>query len=126
MHRRVYNYFEHASKLAVSKFNERAYLFGGVGLRNDGTQVQAINSPTEYPNRKAHVEYKLCQKLNQNAVIYIARIRLLDGAFAIARPCADCRKILKSKKVAKVFYTLSSDSYGVFYPQTGKDVIYGP
>lgn len=123
-HRQVQRYFDIATKIAISKYDRRAFLFGAIGIRNDGAKVQAINSPTDFPNRKAHVEYKLCRKLDANSIIFIVRIRLLDGTFAMARPCHDCMKILKSKKINKAFYTIDSNSYGIFFPESNTDKIF--
>ncbi len=124
MRKQVENYFDIASKVAMSKLDKRSFIFGAVGIRNDGRQVRAINSPTEFPNRKAHVEYKLSQKLDKNAVVYIVRIRLLDGNFAMARPCSSCMKLLKGKSVIKAYYTISNYEWGVWDVANNTDTYY--
>lgn len=121
MNKKIFNYFEIAAKLTTSKEDNRSFLLGAIGVRSDGALVKSINSPTEHPNRMAHAEYKLCRKLDTGATVYVARIRLLNGEFAISKPCIDCSKMLKAKRVEKVFYTISNTSYGVWYPANDKE-----
>lgn len=116
MKRKIWNYFEIAAKVALSKKDQRAYLLGAIGIRGDGVMVMSLNSPSQDPAREAHAEYKLCKKLDHGAVVFIARIRISDSAFVNANPCKACRKILKSKKVKKVYYTIGPKEYGCYYP----------
>jgi tRNA(Arg) A34 adenosine deaminase TadA len=113
MNRRIWNFFEMAGKLAVAKDDDRAFLLGAAAVRKDGVLVFASNSVSQEPNRRAHAEYRISGKLDQGSTIYVARIRLLNGEFAMARPCLDCQKVLKSKRVKRVYYTISNAEYGV-------------
>jgi tRNA(Arg) A34 adenosine deaminase TadA len=113
MNRRIWNFFEMAGKLAVAKEDERAFLLGAVAVRKDGAMVFASNSVSQEPNRRAHAEHRISHKIDQGSTVYVARIRLLNGEFAMARPCWDCHKILKSKRVKRVYYTISNNEYGV-------------
>lgn len=101
------------ARLALSKNDERSFLLGAVGIRKDGVMVQAINGPSRMPCRLAHAEARLCRKLTPGSVVYVVRVRLADGEFGMARPCQSCQKILKSKGIRKVYYSINSTEYGV-------------
>jgi tRNA(Arg) A34 adenosine deaminase TadA len=113
MNRQIWNFFEMAGKFAVSKDDNRAFLIGSAAVRKDGVMVFATNSVSQEPNRQAHAEYRISAKIDRGSTVYVARIRLLNGEFAMARPCVDCQKILKSKRVKRVYYTISHNEYGV-------------
>jgi tRNA(Arg) A34 adenosine deaminase TadA len=126
MNRKILSFFEVAARTATSKVDKRSFLLGAIGIRNDGVMVRSLNSPTENKNRKVHAECKLCRKLDYGAeAVYVARVRLDNFEFGMARPCNDCRKILKSKRVKKVFYTISQTSYGIIDFAKNTEVIYG-
>jgi deoxycytidylate deaminase len=116
MQRKIWNYFEMAGRMAISKQDRRTYLLGAIGVRGDGTMVRSMNSPSPIPNREIHAEYKLCRKLDHGATVYIARIRVGDGAFVNAKPCLACRKVLRSRRVKKVYYTIGENEYGIYFP----------
>lgn len=116
MQRKIWNYFQMAGRMALSKQDRRTYLLGAIGVRNDGCMVSSMNGPSPVPTREVHAEYKLCRKLDHDAVVYIARVRVGDGAFVNAKPCASCRKMLRSRRVKKVYYTISNTEYGIWYP----------
>lgn len=101
------------AKLASSKEDERSFLLGAVGIRKDGVMVQATNGPSRLPCRQAHAEARLCRKLTPGSIVYVVRVRLADGKFGMARPCHSCQKILKSKGIKKVYYSINSFEYGV-------------
>jgi cytidine deaminase len=113
MRNKIFNYFEIAAKTAVSKSDNRAFLLAAVGERNDGTLVKSLNSPTTIPDRTVHAEARLCKKLDYNSVVYVARVKICDGKPGMARPCNSCMKTLISKKVKRVYYTISEQEYGV-------------
>lgn len=122
MRKEIFNYFERAGKLTAAQKRGRAFLIGAVAVRYDGAIVSAINSASEIPNRLLHAEYRLAKKLDVGSTVYVARVRLLDGEFGLSRPCWDCEKILKSKGVRKIFYTIDHEGgYGVMNLETGKE-----
>lgn len=91
---------------------------GAVGVRHrDGVIVYASNgSPggiTVDRCPSAHAEAKLCRKLDFGATVYVARIRRDDGRLAMAKPCANCERLLRNKNVSKVFYTIAEGEFGV-------------
>lgn len=110
---KIFNYFQIAAMTARSKADERTFFLGAVGIRKDGAMVKALNGPTQIPNRLAHAEARLCRKLDVGSVVYVARVSVSTGQFAISKPCNSCVKIMKSKGVKKVYYTIGPDHYGV-------------
>lgn len=114
MNRKILNYFEIAGKLALSKDDARHFILGAIAVRSDGAIVKSINSPVPEPSRVVHAEYKVCRKIDAGAIVYVVRIKYVDGkqVFAMSRPCPDCMRILKSKKVKKVYYTIGPDEFG--------------
>jgi len=111
--KKIFHYFEIAGRIAQQKKDRRTYLLGAIGIRSDGAMVFAQNGPTESPNPLAHAENRLSKKLDYGATVYVARVRICDGQFAMAKPCPNCRRILKSRGVKKVMYTIGPDEYGV-------------
>ena len=113
MNRHVWSYFDLAGKLAVKNQSHKSFLLGAIGVRKDGALVSAVNSISQEPDRRAHAEYRLSKRIDQGSIVYVARVRLLNGEFAMARPCHDCEKVLRSKRVRRVYYTISNCEYGV-------------
>jgi hypothetical protein len=113
MNRKVFRYFEIAGQVALSKIDERSFLLGAVGIRADGVLVKSSNASAEIPNRFLHAEKKLSAKLTPRSIVYVARIRLDNGQYGMAKPCWDCEKVLRSKGVSRVYYTISYNEYGV-------------
>ena len=117
-------YFNLAKEIAQSKSDKRFFLVGSVGVRKDGVIVGAPNAPTPEPERKTHSEYRTCQKLDHHSTVYVARILRKNGDYAIARPCYDCANVLRSKRVKKVYYTISPNEYGIFDPYSNTDTYF--
>lgn len=113
MNRKIFHYFEMAGKIATSKDDRRSFLLGSIAVRGDGAIVSAVNSISQEPNRLLHSEYRISKKLDHGATVYVARIRLLNGERAMAKPCHDCFRVLVSKKVKRIYYTISNNEYGV-------------
>lgn len=101
---------EEAAKIAL-KGQKRSYRLGSIGIRNDGTMVSSFNSPTRIPNPCAHSEFRLAKKLDQGAVVYVARI-LKSGELAMARPCRNCMRALMSRRVKRIYYSISPNEFG--------------
>lgn len=118
---KIYNLFEIAGETAMSKDDRRSFVLGAVAIRNDGAMVKALNGPTEAPNRSTHAEYRVSRKMDQGAVVYVARIRLCNYEFGMSRPCPSCMKVLKSKKVRKIYYTINNQQFGIFDPINDTD-----
>lgn len=121
MNRKIFNYFEIAAKLTTAKRDGRAFLLGACVQRKDGVIVTSINSPSHIPERTAHAEYRAAKKADVGSIIYVVRVRLLNGEFAMARPCRPCMKMLINKGISKVYYTIDSYSYGTIDLKTMKE-----
>ena len=113
MNGKVWGYFEKARELAIAKQDNKSFILGAVGIRRDGAVVYAVNSISQEPNRLLHCEYRICRKIDQGSTIYLVRVRLLNGEYAMSKPCPDCEKVLKSRRVKRVYYTISNNEYGV-------------
>lgn len=114
MIKKIFNYFEIAARVAKSKNDERTFLLGAVGIRKDGALVTSLNRPCQDRNYRVHAERLLVRKLDVNApIVYVVRVRLCDGSFAMAKPCQDCERALKTKGVRRVYYTISNNEYGI-------------
>lgn len=113
MRRDIFHYLEIAAQTAVNKQDERSFLIGCVGIRNDGTLVKSLNGPSKCPTREAHAEYRCCNKLDVGATLYVARVRICDGAMGMSRPCQNCLKKIKSKRVKRVYYTIAPGEFGL-------------
>lgn len=117
MLRKIFNYFEIAAKTAESKIDQRHFLLGAVAIRADGAIVKSLNRPCQNRNRLAHAEKLITRKLDYGSTVYVARVRLDNGTFGMARPCPDCLKAMISMNVKKIYYTISSIEFGTIYLQ---------
>lgn len=121
MKKKIFNYLEMAAQIALSKDDKRNFLIGSVGIRGDGAIVSAFNSPTPSPDRRIHSEYRLASKLDYGATVYVARVGSGNSThkttkFSMAKPCPDCMRVLFSKRVKKIYYTISDKEYGIIFP----------
>ena len=107
----------------------REALIGAVGERADGAVVfarnEAVLETESNPGQRwsfgpAHAEWRLAKKLDTGAVVYVARMRK-DGTLAMARPCPGCERVLRSRKVSRVYYTVNQTTYGVWDLDTDND-----
>lgn len=108
-----------AAALAARVPRQEHYL-GAVGIRADGAIVTATNKAVRVPTPNGHVpdrawnthaEARLCRKLDAGAIVLVARVRS-DG-WAMARPCPGCLRLLRGRRVARVYFTIGPDEYGV-------------
>lgn len=113
MKNKVQEIFNLAGEVAESKNDVRTFLLGAIAIRGDGVIVKALNSPTEIPYRQAHAEYKISLKLDYGATVYVARLKFDSAKFGMSRPCISCIKALSTKKINRIYYTISDDRYGV-------------
>jgi hypothetical protein len=120
VNKRIFSYLELAAQTAVGKTDDRrSFFLGAVGIRFDGAIVRSLNSSTDVPNRLAHAEARLAKKLDFGTPeVYTARLTFAGtpgnkGTFALAKPCYSCCKILLSRGVQQVFYSIGPGEYGV-------------
>lgn len=112
----VWKYFELAAQVASLKDDFRTHRIGAVGLRSDGALVCASNGPVrKSPLSIHHAEMRLVRKLDYYGTVFVAR-RRADGNWGLARPCVDCQRILRSRRVRRVYYTVGPEEYGVLDP----------
>ena len=111
-----------AGRVAQAKgADTRNYRLGAGGVRGDGATVTAKNGTiianglpdSDFTFREAHAEVRLANKLDHDATVYVARVAR-NGELKIARPCPDCMQALRSRRVAKVYYTISDTEWGCF------------
>ena len=121
-----------AAKIALPSYSEgspkKNFLFGGIGFRTDGVKVYAKNGAvmsTQVDNYllipSSHCEWRLANKLDRGAVIYLARISKKDHSLVMARPCGMCAIKLRSVKVERVYYSIDPEHYGIFFPMNNDD-----
>lgn len=93
--------------------DNRTFLLGAVGIRNDGVIVSSRNiaAPDHAPNH--HAESRLSRKLTPGSTVWVARVSRLDGGWAMARPCLGCEIRLRSAGVRRVVYTIGPGEWGV-------------
>ena len=91
---------------------KRNYRLGAVGIRTDGVIVASSNITTRQPQKEAHAEYRVCQKLDVGSTIYVVRIGEFNR-LRLARPCRDCQLMMKNGGIKKVYYSINENEYGV-------------
>jgi len=114
----VRDFLGKAANIASSKSqiqDHRTFRLGAVGIRNDGVVVSSRNGAAMDKCPSIHAEARLCNKLTQNATVFVARV-LRDGTWANSKPCPRCQATLKAHKVTKVYYTISPGIYGLMHP----------
>lgn len=109
----VWHYFELAAQVARLKSDCRAHRIGAVGLRSDGALVCASNGPVRFASKPIHhAEMRLCRKMDFYGTVFVSRMRA-SGTWGLARPCVDCQRVLRSRRVRRVYYTIGTEEYGV-------------
>lgn len=95
-----------ATAIASKKKDRRSFRLSAIGIRSDGAVVHAINGESIPCAREpqAHAEARLSRKLDANAIVFVIRVRA-NGDLALAKPCENCERLLRKKKVSKVFYS---------------------
>ena len=101
-----------ACMYARRKDDRRTFKLAAIGVRADGAVVHAVNQPTTDVNPTCHAEWRLCQKLDKGATVYVARVGA-DGVARLARPCPACRSKLMRQGVVRVYYSIGPHEYGV-------------
>jgi len=119
----IEEHFRMAAIAAVSKKDWRGFLIGSVAIRNDGALVASCNGPAILycENKKrsfpeAHAEIRLSKKIDVGSTVFVVRVRKCDGQYGHAKPCKECRTVLKAKGVKRVYFTIGPTRYGVWKP----------
>lgn len=126
------DYLKMAAKIAVptDENDPRSFWLGAIGIRSDGVMVSSKNGAVFYTSsskRKiipgTHAEVRCVYKCDKGSTIYVARVARGTRQLAMSRPCRTCQSVLKSKKVAKVYYTINNHQYGIWYPDRDTDFV---
>lgn len=104
-----------AAKLAESGDKRKNHLLAAIAVRQDGAQVSSRNGMTQVPRPSAHAEARVLKKAGHGSVLYVAKVKK-TGEWGMAKPCVNCMKLIRNKKVKKVYYTIGPDEYGVLIP----------
>lgn len=119
-----------AKKIAIAKKDcdfaedKRSFLIGAIGIRSCGTIVGSANgsaiiqeSDRRHYYPPAHAEHRLSRKLNNNSIVFVARVGVGkdNRCFKNARPCDTCIRVMRSRGISCVYYTISDDEYGVIW-----------
>ena len=113
MRKEIFSYLKIAAGIAKQGESDRSFFLGCVGIRgSDNKMVASFNGKTSSPKRSTHAEYRCSRKLTPGSVLYVARITK-SGEMALAKPCRNCIKALKSKGCKRVYYSISDSEYGV-------------
>ncbi|MCY7362138.1 MAG: hypothetical protein LH629_08760 [Ignavibacteria bacterium] len=110
------NYLKLALQIAKKGRTNKRHHLAAVAIRRDGSLIGRPNVRVQFPSPSAHAEARVLRLAGHGVeVLYVARI-MADGSAGLARPCVDCQKAIRKAKVKKVIYTISTDEYGVWYP----------
>lgn len=102
-----------ATGVALGRLSHKqTFRLGAAGIRKDGVIVVSFNGAPKEPEWAHHAESRLCRKLTPDSTVAVVRI-LANGTWAMARPCNSCQKCLTRMGVRKVYYSISSNEFGV-------------
>jgi deoxycytidylate deaminase len=104
-----------AAKAARIYKNKRSFCLGAIALRSDDVMVYAYNGHPSGPVPSSHCEARLVRKLDQGAIVYLARVTK-NGQWANSQPCADCMRAMRRAKVKKVYYTCGPNQWDSLEP----------
>lgn len=101
--------------------DKRNFWLGAVAVRRDGVVVRSRNGAVIANSMQeghcsfppAHAEARVLKKAGYGSILYVARVSRKDRRLAMARPCDDCMRLLKSYGVSKCYYTISPYEYGI-------------
>lgn len=95
-----------------SRHDNRSFHLGAVGMRNDGVIVSARNIAATDVTPEAHAEARVVRKLTLDSYVWVARVSKGTREWAMARPCKNCQRRMKTAGVRKVMYTIGPNEWG--------------
>ena len=99
-------YLQLAIELAKnSDLRGRTFRLTAVAIRRDGTIVFSHNITVRAPCPPGHAEARVLRKAGYGAKLYVARVTK-DGKSTIAKPCVNCERLIKAKRVESVEWTI--------------------
>lgn len=104
---------ESSARMLDKRIDNRTFLLGAVGVRNDGVIVESRNIAAFDAEPKAHAEMRLTRKLTPGSTVWVARTSRKNGSWAMARPCPDCERRMRGIGVVRVVYTIGPDEWGI-------------
>jgi tRNA(Arg) A34 adenosine deaminase TadA len=106
--------FKLASLIAKKTTDKRRdFLHGAIGIRRDGVLVSASNLPALTRTPAVHAEYRVVKKLDVGSVIYVIRLGRKENVLRNSKPCSACESVMKNNGVAKCYYSISNNEFGV-------------
>lgn len=105
-----------AARLAFSGDKRKHHLLACIARRKDGATVSSRNGMTQVPRPSVHAEARALKKAGHGAILYVAKVQKRTGEWGLAKPCDNCMKLIRNKKVKKVYYTIAPNEYGVIEP----------
>jgi len=84
----------------------REQFLGAAGERGDGVIVLARNEAAKMRDPFVHAERRVLAKMDVGApMVVVVRVAKSTGKLAMAKPCPDCERYLRFKKIQKVFFS---------------------
>lgn len=116
----MHRYLKKAAQVATPKnsLDRRLFWIGCVGIRSDGTIVKSQNRSAYIPPSEcskfppAHAENRVCKKMDFGGTLFVARVKRDGSGFAMARPCVHCMRVIKSRGVKRVYYSINNNEWG--------------
>ncbi len=100
---------------AVITKGNRIISFGVNNRKTHPKTLEIISRNSEYFSVCTHAELRAIlnapEHLIKGATIYVARRSRNHNGFALARPCAQCQKLIKEYELKKVIYTMDDGNY---------------
>lgn len=91
----------------------REIFLGAVGVRGDGVLVSSRNVTSVCVSPQHHAETRLARKLTPRSTVWVARVARGTHEWAMAKPCPNCEKRLRSAGVTRIVYTIGPNEWGV-------------
>jgi len=121
-----HRFFNMCRKVAMKNISaKKLYNFGAVLVKGGSIISTGINKAKSDPliqfmaeqhkgfPQQVHCEVDCLSGVQRHnirgCVLYIARIKLTDNSFAIARPCNMCEAFLKQHKIKRVYYSITGE-----------------
>lgn len=100
------------AQMASDRRDERHFRIGALGVRKDGAVVFSQNGPALNKCPRIHAEVRLSGKLDVGSKVWVAR-QTSDGELAMAKPCKNCERTLRTRGVRRVIYSIGPSEYGI-------------
>ena len=99
-----------AAKAAKVGTDIRQYAIGVVAIRFDGSVVITRNAPARDHSPSLHAEARALKRAGMGAKLFVARMST-TGKMALAKPCKECQKLIRSMRCKSVLYTVDNEHW---------------